>query len=135
MPRSPTIRIEIVAVAMGFLALTSMSAADDGRFRRLRSDAIRTTFAGRSVGDDAHWAYHFEPNGVLDVMDLGRRYSGRWRVSRGELCMDVVSKGKTETDCYEPWISGGHVRFERDGITVFEGSFQAPLEPHIKERK
>lgn len=97
-------------------------AQDSGRFKRVRATDISGVVAGRTLGDDAHWSYHFNADGSVESMDLGRTKRGVWRIVRGELCLDFKERGKTVFDCYELWVAGSNVRFMRDGVPVIEGS-------------
>lgn len=118
MSRLSAIRLLLLA---GLIASVGPASGAD-RFRRLTGLAVSNWLAGKTVGDDAHWSYHFGNDGGMVAMDLGREKQGVWRVSRGELCLDFTEKGKPLSECYELWIDGERLRFMRDGIVVIEGA-------------
>ena len=102
----------VVATLPGFAA---------EKFKRLTPDEFARQFIDRTVGDDAHWSYHFGTNATVDAMDLGKIRHGLWRFTRGELCMDFTERRNPVAECYEILISGKNVRFLRDGMLIVEG--------------
>ena len=107
-----------ITLACSFLAALPCFAAE--KFKRLSPDEFMRQFVGHTVGDEAHWSYHFT-NAAVDAMDLGKTRRGLWRFTHGELCMDFTERGKPVAECYEILISGKNVRFLRDGVLIVEG--------------
>ena len=107
-----------VALVGCFIATLPVFAAE--KFKRLSPDEFMRQFVGHTVGDEAHWSYHFT-NAAVDAMGLGKPRRGLWPFTHGELCMDFTERGKPVAECYEILISGKNVRFLRDGMLIVEG--------------
>ena len=116
----PLRQILLLAVMMMFSIANVI--AEPG-FQRLSAVGIHNRLAGKTVTDDAHWADHFQPAGILDSHELGEARRGSWVVERGELCLtrQVKRPGK---ECFEVWTKGDQVEYRRDGVAVMMGMIQ-----------
>jgi hypothetical protein len=65
-----------VALVGCFIATLPVFAAE--KFKRLSPDEFMRQFVGHTVGDEAHWSYHFT-NAAVDAMDFGKTRRGLWR--------------------------------------------------------
>jgi len=90
-------------------------------FKRIYATDVKRLFVGRTFGDEAHWSYRFEADGLVNAMDLGNSRRGNWHFSRGELCLDFIERSKPVSDCYEVWLRGNRIRLQRDGVLILEG--------------
>lgn len=108
-----------LAVACAMLLLSPVFAAE--KFMRLSAADIRVKIIGKVVTDDAHWWDHFETDGTLKSIDLGKLTPGTWKIDGDELCLIHDAPTRISTNCYEIWQMNDQVRYRRDGITIMEG--------------
>src|SRR5882757_8703496 len=115
--------VSATAVTLAVLALpVSVKAADP--FRKLTGVQIGAKVAGMEITDEVHWSDVFERNGTLVSHSMGRKTVGKWRVQKGELCLD---RGKDDGGCYQVWMSGKNVELQHEGSTLpLEGVLQRP---------
>ena len=69
-------------------------------FVRLKAADIRRSLIGKSLSDEVHWSFHYNANGTVTGMSMGKKVESRWRLAGGELCES--ERGQAET-CYEVW--------------------------------
>jgi hypothetical protein len=112
----------IVLALLGALTRTvDINAAE--KFQKLTGAQIQAKFAGMEMSDDVHWRDRYERNGTIASQSMGRNRSGKWRVEKNELCVDL---GTDRGGCYEVWLAGNKVEFRREGLdgSILEGTLQ-----------
>jgi hypothetical protein len=105
-----------VALVGCFVATLPVFAA--GEVQAPLTSEFTRRFVGHTVGDEAHWSYHFT-NAAVDAMDLRKTRRGLWRFTHGSAW--ILRSAETVAECYEILISGKNVRFLRDGVLIVEG--------------
>jgi hypothetical protein len=90
-------------------ALPGSAAAQSNGPRRIKNADIGKLFSGREFSDEIHWAERYDKNGILEGSGSGRRYTKRWAVKDGQLCI-TDDEGE---DCREVWIAGPRVELRR----------------------
>ena len=78
------------------------------------------------MSDDVHWRDRYERNGTITSDSMGRKRTGKWKIEKNELCVDL---GEDRRDCYEVWLAGKKVEFRREGYdgSIMEGTLQSPV--------
>lgn len=112
----------IVLALLGALTRTvDINAAE--KFQKLTGAQIQAKFAGMEMSDDVHWRDRYERNGTIASQSMGRNRSGKWRVEKNELCVDL---GTDRGGCYQVWLAGNKVEFRREGLdgSILEGTLQ-----------
>jgi hypothetical protein len=122
---NPIVR-DMLAVIGGTLALLAVDgngvAAE--KFQKLSGSQIRAKFTGMEMTDNVHLADVFAANGSLRSYSMGKKKDGKWRVEKGEICVD---RGKDDGGCYQVWISGKNVEFRHEGLAAsLDGVLQRP---------
>src|SRR5258705_2597473 len=84
--------IVILAVA----AWSSVSAAEE-KFQKLAGAQIRAKIAGMEISDEVHWRELYDRSGRVTSMSMGRKRTGKWRVERDQLRIEVR---KDPAHCY-----------------------------------
>src|SRR6266571_4644043 len=92
----------VAALACGPLALAQ------GQFKLLGEKEIRARVIGRDITDSSHWVTYLRPDGVLVSDEMGRKWTGVWKIQNNRLCMSNSSS--KSLDCNEVWMSGANVR-------------------------
>jgi hypothetical protein len=112
-----------LALPCVLVSVADVAAAD--KFQRLSGAQIKSAFAGMELSDDVHWRERYERSGVLSSQSMGRKRTGKWRVEKNELCLDL---GAEQNACYQVWRSGKKIEFRRDGLEIpmVEGTLQNP---------
>jgi hypothetical protein len=106
-------------------AIFGSTARAQEMFKLLGEKDIRARAIGRDITDSSHWVSYLRPDGVLLSDEMGRKWSGTWKIQRNKLCM---SNPNLETlDCNEVWMSGANIRLRanKDAET-----FDAIVEKH-----
>ena len=103
---------------LGVFAFQPTAAAEQ-KFQKLTGAQIQAKFAGMELTDEAHWGEVLERNGTLTITSMGHKSVGKWRIQKGQLCLDT---GKEPGGgCYEVWLSGRNVELRNQASS-------APLE-------
>ena len=112
--------VSVVAI----LAVAEPASADD-QFRHLNGKQIRPKVIGRDLTDGVHWTWYYRPDGTLISVEMGKRFSGSWKIEDDKLCN--TSGRNKQVDCYEVWASGNNVslRFFADMPAI-----EAVVVPH-----
>lgn len=88
-----------LAAILGGTAATGLSAKTAAQAKRLSAKEVRVRLAGKVISDGTHWSYHLKPNGSIDALELGHRRSGKWRLSNGQLCIEIYA-GSAAPGCW-----------------------------------
>ena len=72
-------------VLSGALILWAGTApAED--WKPVKAEVLKSLFAGKEMGDGAHFSYRFGADGVFSGTELGKDVRGAWRVKGNEMC-------------------------------------------------
>jgi len=110
--------------ALAFWLLVAGGVVAGEPFRQLKGREITSKISGMEFTDEVHFAEVFKPDGSLAIISMGARKTGRWRVSRDELCL---SEPGDEERCYGVWMSGQKIELRQPGLDITEeGILQKP---------
>src|SRR6266581_8476671 len=73
-------------------------------FKLLGEKEIRARVVGKDITDSSHWVTYLRPDGVLVSDEMGRKWTGVWKIQNNRLCMS--NSTKKSLDCNEVWMSG-----------------------------
>lgn len=126
-PRGKNLRdaaLLLCIVSAGEVAGTIAGANAADAFRQLKGREITAKFKGQEFTDEIHFAEVFKPDGSLTIISMGARKTGKWRVSRDELCL---LQADAEEQCYSVWVSWRNVQLRQAGVEITEdGILQKP---------
>jgi hypothetical protein len=119
--------------ASGILALTILLAATicgsivhaEEMFKLLNEKEIRSRVVGKDITDNTHWANYLRPDGVLLSREMGRNWTGTWKIQNNKLCMS--NPNLEGLSCNEVWMSGTNVRMRENRD---QETFDATVEKH-----
>jgi hypothetical protein len=94
-------------------------------FKLLREKEIRARVVGRDITDSSHWVSYLRPDGVLLSDEMGRKWTGTWKIQSNKLCMS--NPNLESTDCNEVWMSGANIRMRANKD---QETFDAVVEKH-----
>jgi hypothetical protein len=94
-------------------------------FKLLGENEIRARVVGKDITDSSHWVSYLRPDGALLSSEMGRKWSGSWKIQNNKLCMS--NPNLEALDCNEVWMSGANIwmRANKDQET-----FDAVVEKH-----
>ena len=94
-------------------------------FKLLGEKEIRARVVGKDITDSSHWVSYLRPDGALLSSEMGRKWTGSWKIQNNKLCM--TNPNLESPDCNEVWMSGANIRMRanRDQET-----FDAVVEKH-----
>jgi len=94
-------------------------------FKLLGEKDIRARVIGKDMTDSSHWVTYFRSDGALLSNEMGRKWTGTWKIQNNKLCMS--NPNLESPDCNEVWMSGANIRLRanKDAET-----FDALLENH-----
>ena len=93
------IRTGLTCTAL-LVGMGQVHAQSESGFVRLKGAEIRRTLIGKSLSDEVHWSFHYNANGTVTGMSMGRKVESRWRLAGDELCETERSQPEA---CYEVW--------------------------------
>jgi hypothetical protein len=94
-------------------------------FKLLREKEIRAKVVGKDITDSTHWVSYFRPDGVLLSREMGRKWTGTWKIQNNELCMS--NPNLEGLSCNEVWMSGTNIRMRENQD---QETFDATVESH-----
>src|SRR5258706_5465842 len=94
-------------------------------FKLLGEREIPARVVGNDITDSSHWVSYLRPDGVLLSSEMGRKWTGTWKIPNNKLCMSNPSL--ESLDCNEVWMSGAHIRIR---ATTDQETFDAVVEKH-----
>jgi hypothetical protein len=117
---------QILALAMLLPATNcgSVAYAQD-MFKLLSEKEIRARVVGNDITDSSHWVSYFRPDGVLLSSEMGRKWTGTWKIQNNKLCMS--NPNLESPDCNEVWMSGANIRMRANPD---QETFDAVVEKH-----
>ncbi|HEY6820896.1 MAG TPA: hypothetical protein VI321_02655 [Burkholderiales bacterium] len=89
-------------------------------WQAIKGEALPGFFAGRELGDDAHFAYRFAEDQSFSGTEMGRDVRGRWRVMGGKMCWKWIVPAQDE-ECYQVEHAGDEVRMLKNGSEAWAG--------------
>ena len=69
---------------------------------------IRARVVGKDITDSSHWVSYLRPDGALLSSEMGRKWTGTWKIQNNKLCMS--NPNLESPDCNEVWMSGANIR-------------------------
>jgi hypothetical protein len=94
-------------------------------FRLLGEKEIRARVVGKDITDSSHWVSYLRPDGVLLSNEMGRTWTGTWKIRNNKLCMS--NPNLESPDCNEVWMSGVNIRLRANKD---QETFDALVEDH-----
>jgi len=94
-------------------------------FKLLGETEIRARVVGNDITDSSHWVSYLRPDGVLVSDEMGRKWTGTWKIQNNKLCMS--NPNLESPDCNEVWMSGANIRMRANQD---QETFDAIVESH-----
>ena len=81
-------------------------------FNILGEKEIRARVVGKDITDSTHWVSYLRPDGVLLISEMGRKWTGTWKIQNNKLCMS--NPNLEGLNCNEVWMSGANIRLREN---------------------
>src|ERR1700676_5004215 len=94
-------------------------------FKLLGEKEIRARVVGKDITDSSHWVSYLRPGGVLLSSEMGRKWTGTWKIQNNKLCMS--NPNLEGLNCNEVWMSGANIRMRANKD---QETFDATVEKH-----
>jgi hypothetical protein len=94
-------------------------------FKMLGEKEIRARVAGKDITDSTHWVSYLRPDGVLLSSEMGRKWTGTWKIQNNKLCLS--NPNLEGLSCNEVWMSGTNIRMRENQD---QETFDATVEKH-----
>src|ERR1700730_16632886 len=121
---SKTLRVITLTTLLSAMIWGSTTHAQEN-FKLLGEKEIRARVIGKDITDSSHWVSYLRPDGALLSSEMGRKWTGTWKIQNNKLCM---SNPNLETpDCNEVWMSGANIRMRANKD---QETFDATVEKH-----
>ncbi len=118
--------LRVLTPALVLLSLAGGWAAyGQETFKLLGEKEIRARVVGKDITDSSHWANYLRPYGVLLSSEMGRKWTGTWKIQNNKLCMS--NPNLESPDCNEVWMSGANIRMRANKD---QETFDAVVEKH-----
>jgi hypothetical protein len=105
--------------------ICGLAAHAQDNFRLLGEKEIRERVVGKDITDSSHWVSYLRPDGKLFSDEMGRKWTGVWKIQKNKLCMSNPSLDSL--NCNEVWMSGANIRLRANKD---EETFDALIENH-----
>jgi hypothetical protein len=117
---------QILALTL-FMAAAIWGSIAHGQemFKLLAEKEIRARVVGKDITDSSHWVSYLGPDGILLSEEMGRKWTGTWKIQNNKLCMSNPSL--ESPDCNEVWMSGANIRMR---AKPDQETFDAVVEKH-----
>src|SRR5713226_4760688 len=79
-------------------------------FKLLGEKEIRAKVVGKDITDSSHWVSYLRPDGVLLSSEMGRKWTGNWKIQNNKV-----------------WMSGANIRMRANKD---QETFDAVVEKH-----
>jgi len=121
--------LNVVTPILMLLLSGGSAAYGQETFKLLGEKDIRARVIGKDMTDSSHWVSYFQSDGALVSNEMGRKWTGTWKIQNNKLCMSIPNL--ESLDCNEVWMSGANIRLRanKDAET-----FDALLENHKADR-
>jgi hypothetical protein len=106
-------------------AVCGWTAQAQETFKLLGEKEIRARVVGNDITDSSHWVSYLRPDGVLISDEMGRKWTGTWKIQNNKLCMS--NPNLDSPDCNEIWMSGANIRMRANKE---QETFDAVVEKH-----
>ena len=118
--------LRVLTPALVLLSLAGGWAAyGQETFKLLGEKEIRARVVGKDITDSSHWANYLRPDGALLSSEMGRKWTGTWKIQNDKLCMS--NPNLESPDCNEVWMSGANIRMRANKD---QETFDAVVEKH-----
>jgi hypothetical protein len=94
-------------------------------FKLLGEKGIRARVVGKDITDNTHRVNYLRPDGVLLSREMGRNWSGIWKIENNKLCMS--NPDLEGLICNEVWMSGTNIGMRENQD---QETFAATVEKH-----
>jgi hypothetical protein len=119
-------QFRIAGLALLAVATLGSSAATEEKFQKLTAGQIRAKLAGMELTDNVHWRDLYQQNGTVMSSSMGRKRTGRWRVEKDQLCIELEKEPIPK--CYDVWLSGKQVELRHEGLLPLQGTLELSSE-------
>jgi hypothetical protein len=119
-------QFRIAGLALLAVAILGSSAATKEKFQKLTAGQIRAKLAGMELTDNVHWRDLYQRNGTVMSSSMGRKRTGRWRVEKDQLCIELEKEPIPK--CYDVWLSGKQVELRHEGLLPLQGTLELSSE-------
>lgn len=123
-PRKNSMK-RITGLAVLAVAMVGATAAAEEKFQKLSAGQIRVKLAGMELTDNVHWRELYQRNGTVMSTSMGRKRTGKWRVEKGQLCIEFEKEPIPK--CYDVWLSGKQVELRREGLLPLQGTLESSI--------
>src|SRR6266403_2236949 len=100
-------------------------ARAEDMFKLFGEKEIRARVVGKDITDSSHWVSYLRPDGLLLSDEMGRKWTGTWKIQNNKLCMS--NPNLDSPDCNEVWMSGANIRMR---AKKEQETFYAVVEKH-----
>lgn len=108
--RLSTIVSTVLAVALSPMAQAKLLSSDD----EIRRALVGNTISGEEDGET--YAEFIDPNGRISGEAGQERYTGRWRIAGGQICLSYDIEDKpSEWDCSNVGVEGSQIVWFDEG--------------------
>jgi len=120
--RTPPI---LALITLLFTSVCGWTARAEEMFKLLGEKEIRARVVGKDITDSSHWLSYLRPDGVLLSDEMGRKWTGTWKIQNNKLCMSNPSLESVDRN--EVWMSGANIRMRANKD---QETFDAVVEKH-----
>jgi hypothetical protein len=99
-------------------------AGDDLWIDRTRTGNVQIAWR-KGNPRQGRWLSYLRPDGVLLSSEMGRKWTGTWKIQSNKLCMS--NPNLESPDCNEVWMSGANIRLRENQN---QETFDATVEKH-----
>jgi hypothetical protein len=84
-------------------------------FKLLGEKDIRARVIGKDMTDSSHWVSYFRSDGALLSNEMGRKWTGTWKIQNNKLCMSNIWSHPiaTKSGCPARTYGYGRTRMQR----------------------
>jgi len=116
---------QILALTLLLLGTIFGSIVQAQVFKILGEKEIHARVVGKDITDSTHWVSYLRPDGVFLSSEMGRKWTGTWKIQNNKLCMS--NPNLESPDCNEVWMSGVNIRMRANKD---QETFDAVVEKH-----
>ena len=78
--------ILVLTILMPAAIWASIARAQE-MFKSLGEKEVRARVVGKDITDSSHWVSYLRPDGVLLSSEIGRKWTGTWKIQNNKLRM------------------------------------------------
>jgi hypothetical protein len=116
---------QILALTLLLLGTIFGSIVQAQVFKILGEKEIHARVVGKDITDITHWVSYLRPDGVFLSSEMGRKWTGTWKIQNNKLCMS--NPNLESPGCNEIWMSGANIRMRANED---QEAFDAVVEKH-----